>query len=179
MQYLKVSGLRIKCSCKPYEIFYFLCIGLIGINCGCAKSKQNSDKAPTHNDNPVESIDSTNAAKKYAIGTWTGESKINGYSHWSKYILKADGTGKYYSALAIDDGWGQSMSVKWHATTAKFIDTGKRWYGIELKRQLDTDPEDQVTFMGVFIGNDNMAINLPPSDETISYTRGDNLHFAK
>ena len=75
-------------------------------------------------------IDSVEKAKEYAIGIWTGSEEVMaGYVSWSKYVIKGDGTFDAYSAAANADSWGSPLfSGTWEAGTAKYTDTGDRYY---------------------------------------------------
>lgn len=70
-------------------------------------------------------------ARRFMVGTWTYTGQhcfLRGETTWVRWQVKSDGTIARYVALATDDDWGVPTTDKWKVTTAKYSDTGERYY---------------------------------------------------
>ncbi len=68
---------------------------------------------------------------KCATGTWV---HTPAGEMWLRLVIDEGGTLAGYSAMPTSDDWGEPKKNTWKYTTAKYSDTGERWYGIEFDR---------------------------------------------
>ena len=111
-------------------------------------------------------ISSIEDVQKYIVGTWTDTS---GKEFWNKLIFKRDGSVEEYLARPADDNWGKAMMKTWKPITAKYSDTGLRYYGIE------------VTGFGkhlVLTDDGHLRFRIGP-DMRMEFTKGDKFPFSK
>ena len=111
-------------------------------------------------------ISSIEDVQKYFVGTWTDTS---GKEFWNKLIFKRDGSVEEYLARPWEDNWGKAMMKTWKPITAKYSDTGLRYYGIE------------VTGFGnhlVLTDDGHLRFSIGP-DLRMEFTKGDKFPFSK
>ena len=111
-------------------------------------------------------ISSIEDVQKYIVGTWTDTS---GKEFWNKLIFKRDGSVEEYLARPGEDNWGKAMMKTWKPITAKYSDTGLRYYGIE------------VTGFGkhlVLTDDGHLRFSIGP-DLRMEFTKGDKFPFSK
>ncbi len=80
-------------------------------------------------------IDSEESARQAAVGVWTNSEPLNTMVQmvvgWNKYEFHADGTFEHYRAQPSDDDWDNPEKGRWKVFSDKYINTGKRYYGID------------------------------------------------
>ena len=110
--------------------------------------------------------------QRMVLGTWTYTGQqytMMGQTFWGKWVFKPDGTMEDYSATASDDNWGQPKTEKWQAVSAKYSDTGKRWYGLKIGG-----------WMNPVVLKDNGNLRFHPSpDVDVEFTKGEKFPFSK
>jgi len=111
--------------------------------------------------------------RRSVIGTWTytGQGyEVMEEKVWEKWVFKSNGTMEEYSARPMDDNWGEPETIhKWKPITAKYENTGRRYYGVEVDNWLK-----------YVIIKDNGNLRFHPSSETdIEFTKGDCFPFSK
>lgn len=113
------------------------------------------------------SVTSLEDVARYAPGTWTGYWSIVGVGSWHKLVLNSDGTGEQSYGLATADNWSPSYKTNWEPTTGKYLDTGKRWYGI-------TEGDDSY----IFLDSDTLELVVYQGTSLV-LKRGDEFPFSK
>lgn len=76
---------------------------------------------------PLGGVNSADDVNHCAVGTWT-RTRHDGL--WERIVIRRDGTFEAFHAMPSDEDWGSSDSGTWTAVTEKYMDTGKRWYGM-------------------------------------------------
>lgn len=79
-------------------------------------------------DEAAGNVLSIEAARKAAVGTWTGRKS----DLCLRLVFNEDGTYEEYTPLITADGWGEPHRGTWEAFTDKYDNTGKRYYGLRL-----------------------------------------------
>jgi len=80
------------------------------------------------------SITSPEATRQAAVGVWTNTYPLNTVVQmmfgWNRFVFREDGTYERYQAMPIDDDWSGPKRGHWKIYSNKYINTGKRYYGI-------------------------------------------------
>lgn len=116
---------------------------------------------------------SAEAAKQYVVGTWVfAEPLPLNRPHiisWQRWIIRSDGTLDIFSAPPASDSWGQPVARRYEIDTAKYQDTGERFYCVKVLG----------TPFYAIIENDG-ALLVQGDDKTWAVlTRGDRDPFSK
>ena len=77
--------------------------------------------------------------------------EFNGRSHWLKLVFMADGTVDSYEPQASDSDWGAAKTGTYEVYTGKFVDTGRRYFAVNLEKE---DSGFRGRFRGVVITPD-------------------------
>ncbi len=100
-------------------------------------------------------IESVAEAEEEVIGTWTGLQDMGGLDSWHKLIFNKDGTYLHYFAWANEAQWGNAKEKgTWKAGQGKYIDTGHRYYYIEISKTSLYLANEKLRFSK----NDNLVI---------------------
>ncbi len=149
----------------------FGCLSLLMFGCDSSEqhpAAQPSDETSTKSRGPTSVED----VQRAVVGTWTYTGQdydMMGQKIWEKWVFKPDGTMESYTAMPADDNWGKAEIKKWQAVTAKYSDTGERWYGITV--------ED---WLRPVILKDNGKLRFHPADDVdVEFTKGDKSPFSK
>lgn len=112
-------------------------------------------------------ISSIEDAHNYVIGTWTYTGQGYGRA-WVRWVFNRDGTMEVYDANPSDDNWGKAVIHKWRPITAKYSDTGVRYYGVEI--------EGYCKYLPIL---NNGALRYAISEFDFELTKGDKFPFSK
>lgn len=109
-------------------------------------------------------------ARRFMVGTWiyTGQEVQEMGSIWIKWVIKEDGTMEDYWAEPIADGWGEPRIQEWEIVTAKYSNTGKRYYALQIKGQV----------VRALIGSDG-DVQYRLGETSLPLKRGDAFPFSK
>ncbi len=114
-------------------------------------------------------------AKKFVVGTWTGVGSISNHVYCWKWVIKADGTMEHYDAPIDADDWGHSQIRRWEIRTAKYANTGARYYEIQCKV---TDDSGHVSNEAIITESGELRFELNRESGCI-LKRGDKFPFSK
>ncbi len=108
---------------------------VILIMCLAGLSCQNNSRNDGKTSFEIQLIDSEESARKAIVGVWTSSEPLQTMVQmavgWNKYVFYLNGTFEYYRAQPSDDDWGKPKKGKWKVFSDKYINTGKRYYGID------------------------------------------------
>jgi hypothetical protein len=89
-------------------------------------------------------IESVEDAKRVAPGIWVGKEESQGPTFWMRLVLKGDGTYDMYYKVANEDSWGTPTNMgKWSIGTSKYVDSGERFYFVQLDDRVASENDDQ------------------------------------
>lgn len=77
-------------------------------------------------------------AQKFVLGTWVYATPITPQTphvtKWQRWVIRGDGTVDIYQAEPASDTWGQPMSFRYVMDSAKYQDTGARFYVLAIPK---------------------------------------------
>ena len=172
---------------------------MLSLALSCDKSTEKASAPPSGGSpNPsaaIPTIASAEDADAYLRGTWTFSPKgmrfasgdsVEGVA-WFKFVCQPDHSLVIYRARPSDDDWGApKYHGKWAALSAKYRDTGERYYGMTI--HVEDGPEQHhgdlfADFMRSFILKHG---ELEPrmsegglSFKEAQFTKGDKTPFSK
>jgi hypothetical protein len=133
---------------------------------------------------PVIPLDSVENARKILLGTWTYTQPIvdsgklgdlHG-SGWIKIVFTKNHCLFYQTSPTASD-WGKPSSCRWKAETAKYSNTGTRFYYTKLK----FDPFDSVDLVLVLTSHvrGNLSVAIDPNINPVELVKADVFPFSK
>jgi hypothetical protein len=84
----------------------------------------------------ADDIRSVEEAREFLVGTWVYTQPITpdrpNLMSWMRWQIRADGTLTQQTMSPSDDRWGPPEDMKYTPITAKYVDTGERYYGLDI-----------------------------------------------
>ncbi len=76
------------------------------------------------------------AAKQYVVGTWVFTAPLTlempHVVSWQRWIIRDDGTVDIFETPPASDSWGKPVTRQYEIATAKYRDTGERFYCVKI-----------------------------------------------
>ena len=111
-------------------------------------------------------ITSEDQARRAAVGVWT--SCVPNH-FWGRLVLKVDGTYEDYLVMPSSDDWGKPISLgRCELSSGKYIETGKRYYGVKFERGYDL----------IFVDDQNANAVAYDGSIQLVYQKGDAHPFS-
>lgn len=117
------------------KLFILLLLTFLGAGCKNLHSLKSAEPKPVTNVTAAEPKPVTNVltAREAVVGIWTGKTFCGNYLVWYKIDVSQHLTATVYTARAIDRGWGNPIpQSNERMDSAKYIDTGERYYFLRL-----------------------------------------------
>jgi hypothetical protein len=146
-------------------LFAFLSCAPPSTESGALSSIENASPPSIESSAPSSIED----AKRFAVGVWTDADRPADGS-WEKWVVKSDNTIDVFEAPATADNWGaKKETITYSMATAKYDDTGKRYYALNV----ELIPGNSVNFI---LGTDG-RLRKGYSDDW--FVKGDRFPFSK
>ncbi len=138
--------------------------------CGCPNKTEDKTSADTSSRESASNLSSVEDAKRFAIGVWTNADRPADGS-WQKWVVKSDDTIDVYQAFPTDDSWGaKKETIAYSTVTAKYEDTGKRYYALRVELMRGTN-------VNCILGTDG-RLHVGLADDQW-FVKGDRFPFSK